>query len=567
MILNIITGKNGTDFSGGNSQPTQRDQMNNRNQDDSRAESGQPRSGGVLALTPQLLAGLLLLAGLAPRPVCAQPNAAKAAPPSHRCLLIVETSKSMQRRTNAVRGAVQELLASGLNGQLQAGDTLGMWTFDEDLYAGRFPLQTWSPQAQKDITLRTLTFLGAQKYEKQASFDKVLPALGHVIRDSEFITVILITSGDDKIQGTPFDGGINEFYQRSRDQQKKKRMPFVTVLRAKNGHLAEYVVNTPPWPLRMPLLTPEARSAETAQSDLPEVARKTPTPAVPPLIISEKKPQVEQTPAPKSELAATKVEAPPTVGVAITTNEPVQAKPPEPAAPPAGVVKVEPSPPPVPDMSVTASAPTPAPAPAPVAQPKAEAPAAPPGEVARAASPPPLPDVPGTASAPTPAPAQAPIAQPKAEMTSAPEAKPVEPVPAKPEAAPPPPPVPAPKPESATSGEPKPTPAPQVATVAASAPSAAHEDAPGVATNSPAAQAAPSAPPPLAPRPSSLPPPPLQNAPAVPAGTLTSHLNIWIAGFVLAAVAAVSALLLIRRSRAVPQGSLITRSFEREKKP
>jgi hypothetical protein len=35
----------------------------------------------------------------------------------------------------------------------------------------------------------------------------------------------------------------------------------------------------------------------------------------------------------------------------------------------------------------------------------------------------------------------------------------------------------------------------------------------------------------------------------------------------LAVVVAVSALLLIRRSHAVPQGSLITRSFEREKKP
>ena len=81
----------------------------------------------------------MLLAGLTPCPLRAQTNAAKAAPPSERCLLIVETSKSMQRRTDAVLEAVQDLLASRLNGQFRDGDTLGVWTFNEDLSRGPFP--------------------------------------------------------------------------------------------------------------------------------------------------------------------------------------------------------------------------------------------------------------------------------------------------------------------------------------------------------------------------------------------------------------------------------------------
>ena len=150
--------------------------------------------------------------------------------PSDRCLLIVETSKSMQRRADAVLGVVQDMLMSGLNGQFRDGGTLGVWTFNEDLYAGRFPLQTWSSSAQKDITQRTLTFLKGQKYEKQANFDKVAPALGRVISDSRRLTVILISSGDWKIRGTPFDDRINGFYQQWHDQQQKARMPFVTDL-------------------------------------------------------------------------------------------------------------------------------------------------------------------------------------------------------------------------------------------------------------------------------------------------------------------------------------------------
>jgi hypothetical protein len=588
MTLNITTGESGTDFSGGNSQPAPRNQMNNRDQHGSGAEGGQRPSGGRLALVAQLLAGLLLLAGLSPSALWAQTNVAKTAPSSDRCLIIVETSKSMQQRGEAVVGAVRGLLASGLDGQLQAGDTLGMWTFNEDLYAGRFPLQRWSPQAREDITQRTVTFLKAQKYEKQARFNMVVPALSRVIKDSELITVILISSGDGEIQGTPIDGRINEYYNQWRKQQQKARIPFVIVLRAKNGQLVDYSLNTAPWPVQMPRLASEMRIAETAPESSPEAAPKTPPPAVPPLIVSGKEPQSEQTPTPKPEPAVGKAEAPATLDAAVITNEPVKAKPPEPAAPPIEVAKTEP--PPRVDVATIPNEPAKAKPPEPAAPPvevakteppptvdvattpkepvkaKPPEPAASPVEVAKTEPPPAVPDTSATQSAPKPALAPTPVTQPKEEIASAPEAKPVEPAPAKPEPTPPPP-APTSKPEPVTIEPPKPSPAPQMTTGSAPAASPAHEDAPTAAAITAATQPAPSATSSLAPRPSSLPTPPVQNATAVPAGTLTSHLNIWIAGLVLAVVAAVSALLLIRRSHAAPQGSLITRSFEREKRP
>ena len=76
----------------------------------------------------------------------------------------------------------------------------------------------------------------------------MLPALSRVIKDSELITVILISSGDGKIQGTAIDGRINEYYHQWRKQQKKGRIPFVIVLRAKSGQLADCSFNTAPWP-------------------------------------------------------------------------------------------------------------------------------------------------------------------------------------------------------------------------------------------------------------------------------------------------------------------------------
>jgi hypothetical protein len=595
--------------------------MNNRDQHGHGAEGGQHRGGGHLAVLPQVLAGLLLLSGLSPSALWAQTNAAKAAPSSRRWLLVVETSKSMQRRADAVLGAVRGMLASDLNGQLEAGDTLGMWTFNEDLYAGRFPLQTWSPQARVDIMERTLAFLKAQKYENQCRFDKVAPALSRVIKDSELITVILISSGDGKVQGTAIDGRINEYYNQWRKQQQNAGIPFVIVLRTKSGQLADYSLNTAPWPVELPRLASEMRSAATTPERFPEAALKTPPPAVPPLIISVKKPLPEQAPTPKPEPAIAKAEAPPTLDAAAITNETVKAKPPEPAAPPVEVAKT--GPPPTAEAATIpnklAKAEPPEPAAPPVELAKAESPptlkvattpnepvkakplepAAPPVEVAKAEPPPTVdvaaspnepakakppepaalpvevaktepppavPDMPATQSAPKPAPAPTPVAQPKEEIASAPEAKPVEPAPAKPEPTPPPP-TPTSKPEPVTMNPPKPSPAPQMTTGPAPAAAPVHEDAPSAAAIAVATQPVPSATSSLAPRPTSLPTSPVQNAAAVPAGTLTSHLNLWIAGLVLAVVAAVSALLLKRRSHAVPQGSLITRSFEREKKP
>src|ERR1035437_629860 len=222
-------------------------------------------------------------------------------------------------------------------GQLQRGDTLGVWTFNDDLYTGRFPLQTWSPEAQQDIASRTLTFLKGQKHEKQANFDKVLPALGRVIKDSQLLTVVLVSSGDEKMGGTPFDAQINEFRQKWHDQQQKARMPFVTVLRAKAGQLADYTINTPPWPTQMPRLSQETQSAETIQEKLLEALHNPPPPTVPPLIISGKKRQPEKAPAPKPQPTVVKVDAP----------APAAAAPP-PAAPPPSPTTLPPPNPPVP---------------------------------------------------------------------------------------------------------------------------------------------------------------------------------------------------------------------------
>src|SRR5947209_15354463 len=98
------------------------------------------------------LAGLLLLSIIPP--VFAQTNSVKASGPSNRYLMIVQTSRSMERRADETLKVVQDLLTSSMSAQLRRGDTFGLWTFNEALYAGRFPLQEWSPESQRAVAMR-----------------------------------------------------------------------------------------------------------------------------------------------------------------------------------------------------------------------------------------------------------------------------------------------------------------------------------------------------------------------------------------------------------------------------
>ena len=253
---------------------------------------------------------LLLLSWLAaaafPSCVCAQPAPAPA-PPSNRYLFVVETSHSMQRRSEAVLKTVQDLLLSGMKGQLHPGDTLGLWTFNDDLYAGRFPLHDYSPENQRALASAVREFLSQQTCEKSAKLDKVWPALSRLIQDSDFLTIVFVTSGDATLEGTPFDAPIKQFYRTWYAEQQKAKMPFVTVLRSKQGKLTDYSIGAAPWPIEMPPLPPELRATNIVPTIAASPAKLTPATAAP-LIVVGKKPEP---PAPVASTIAPPPATPP----------------------------------------------------------------------------------------------------------------------------------------------------------------------------------------------------------------------------------------------------------------
>jgi hypothetical protein len=237
----------------------------------------------------------------------------------------------MKSRAEAAQNLTARLAASGVAGQMRAGDTLGLWTFNEELYSGRFPLQDWTPQSSQTIAKRVFEFISEQPFEKESRWAKVWPDLKEVVASSAYITVILVSDGTTKIQGTPFDDRINANYAEWQEQQKKASMPFVTVLRAQAGHFTNFVVNTPPFQLEMPPLPEEILHPKIVEP--PKTAPAKQPVILPPLVLSGKKHEPVQ-PPPVAEVPTNQpvISKPVETPVNVASNPPVveTAKPPAP---------------------------------------------------------------------------------------------------------------------------------------------------------------------------------------------------------------------------------------------
>ena len=273
-------------------------------------------------------------------------------PVPERFLLIVDTSSAMKKRAANIERVVGNLFVGGVGEQLHSGDTIGVWTYTDDLHAGEFPLQRWTPQTSGAIATGIVDFLKSRKYEKTSRLAPVIAQMKSVVADSDKITVLLLSDGESALTGIPYDASIAEAYRTNAADQRKQQMPFLTVLRAVKGKFIGFTVNTPPWPVEFPKFPAEPQLATAAAT----------APKAKPASLPE--PKVEVKPQPQIELPPVL----PATNPAPTTN----------ALPAASIPAPEIKPPVPPVMATTSSPPTsplaisnpPTPIPAPEVMPK-----------------------------------------------------------------------------------------------------------------------------------------------------------------------------------------------------
>jgi hypothetical protein len=206
----------------------------------------------------------------------AQTNAAAPAHPlaNERFLFVIETSSATEKRAENIQKVAGAIIASGLTGHMLPGATLGVWTFNDQLSTGKFPLRVWTPESRQHTAREVAQFLQQQEFKKSPRLTGVQAALTNLLAQSERITVIYITSGSQPLTGTPQDKLIAETFRSNAEKQRGLQMPFVTILRATKGQVVAAAVTTPPWSLEVP------EYPDVPKPD-PE-ALKPPTPEPPP---------------------------------------------------------------------------------------------------------------------------------------------------------------------------------------------------------------------------------------------------------------------------------------------
>ena len=236
--------------------------------------------------------------------------------PEDRWLLVFDTSAAMKKKLPAVETAVKSFLSANGNGHLRPGTTVGVWTFDQQLRTGRFPLTVWTPELAEGTISSLVSFIHQQHYAGTTDFGTLPPLLSRVIEDSEHLTLVIFCDGQDEITWTPYKYGINQTFRQNLNERKEARQPFVLVLRTQRGKFIGCTVNFPPTILNVPPFPP-----------LPEQIKSAPPP--PPVQVAIKTP-----PVPALIIIGTNVSTNPADIPKAATNEPVQPSvvPPHPGA-------------------------------------------------------------------------------------------------------------------------------------------------------------------------------------------------------------------------------------------
>jgi hypothetical protein len=249
------------------------------------------------------------------------PAAAQETQPA-RWLLVFDTSSAMKKRLPAVEAVLKNLFIESVGGQLQAGDSVGVWTFNRELNTGQFPLIAWRPEFAAATTSNLVHFLHEQHYRGDTRFAALQPALDQVIRGSERLTIILFCDGEDKITWTPYNDGINQTFQKNAEERKKSRQPFMLVLRTQRGKYDGCTVNFPPSAINLPSFPPLPQPVKAHPTNPPAVK---PPPVAPLIIIGTDKPAAV---APSKPLPVPATNSPSAVVPATNRVESAEAVPP-----------------------------------------------------------------------------------------------------------------------------------------------------------------------------------------------------------------------------------------------
>jgi hypothetical protein len=208
--------------------------------------------------------------------------------PPQRWLLIFDTSVTMERWLPGTATELQNLFYGSMSEELRAGDSVGIWVFNEKLHTDLCLPFTWQPAKAADEASQLKDFLTQQHYLGSTKFSVLGPVLQRVIAGSQRLTIVLFCDGKDDLKLTPYDDSINRAFHAMQADRKKAKDPFILVVRTQLGKFVGATVNLPPGSLDFPTFPPLPASDNPVQTHPPATvlpAEPPPVVTAPPLVI------------------------------------------------------------------------------------------------------------------------------------------------------------------------------------------------------------------------------------------------------------------------------------------
>jgi hypothetical protein len=191
-------------------------------------------------------------------------------PPAYDFVVIVDNSISMAERKAAAVSDVRDLIRVGFAQQAESEDRIHLWTCD--LETPGDTLQEWDPAEKDEIAAKAADYLQATKFHRGTRLNKVFGQLAELLPHTLGLIAVVLTDGEESLEGIPFDVEINRQLAMLRRAASKIKRPVIIALSAKDGKWVDWKASTGIARPRLPRLPARPKTVAEAEKEPAPVA-------------------------------------------------------------------------------------------------------------------------------------------------------------------------------------------------------------------------------------------------------------------------------------------------------